>query len=263
MCRLSFRRSLAGPRDSGARHDSQRGFCRRQAKFIIYIRFSKVPLLAGFPGTFTVSRTSEASLLIRCDYLSQYETLRVYPVVLPIGRITSSEQRITIPQDDTSTSSVASRHILPPQCGVIVNNTGVHYNPQYWPSPHILSPSRWLAPNVNTHDPTYESSEINGPTKGGGVESPRTVEVQGRTFSPRHERGTFLTFSEGPRACLGKRFAVAEFVAFFSSVLKRHRLVLGDGVRKVEVERLYRLRSAGSPITLAPPGDVELKLVQR
>ena len=46
-------------------------------------------------------------------------------------------------------------------------------------------------------------------------------------------------------------------------MLRRHRVKLGDGVERDEVERWYRCCSAGSPITLAPPGDVVVRLVGR
>ncbi len=113
----------------------------------------------------------------------------------------------------------------------------------------MLSPLRWLSPTPNTYNPSKTDAV---------PERPRA-----QPFTARHARGTFLTFSEGPRACLGKKFAMAEFVAFFASVLQKHRIRLAHGVRKDDVEQFYRLRSAGSPITLAPPGDVPLRLVSR
>ena len=182
----------------------------------------------------------------------QYETLRVFPVVLPIGRVVASTpQRINLSPKPTASAASAPVHILPPSCGLIINNTGLHYNPKYWPSPHLLAPSRWLHPTPNMWVPPSPPIPSQPPPD------------QHEPFTPRHIRGTFLTFSEGPRACLGKRFAQAEFVAFFAHVLRGHRIRLGAGVRAEEVDRLLRLRSAGSPITLAPAGDVRLKLMKR
>ncbi len=57
---------------------------------------------------------------------------------------------------------------------------------------------------------------------------------------------------------------MAEFVAFFAGVLRGHRVVLGEGAGgKEEVERGLRCRCAGSPISLAMGGDVEVRLVGR
>jgi hypothetical protein len=38
---------------------------------------------------------------------------------------------------------------------------------------------------------------------------------------------------------------------------------LGDGMDAKEVERTIRLRSGGSPVTLVPPEDVRINLVER
>ena len=80
---------------------------------------------------------------------------------------------------------------------------------------------------------------------------------------PGCRKGTFLTFSEGPRACLGRTFARAEFVAFFSRLLRHHRLRLHESVSAVDVEKVLRLRSGGSPMTLIPPKDVRICLDAR
>lgn len=72
-----------------------------------------------------------------------------------------------------------------------------------------------------------------------------------------------MTFSEGPRACLGRRFAQVEFVAFFAGLMRRYRVKLGEGAERGRVERMIRLRSGGSPVTLVPPEDVKLNLEVR
>lgn len=85
-----------------------------------------------------------------------------------------------------------------------------------------------------------------------------------------------MTFSEGARACMGRKFAQAEFVCFFAVVLRRYRLELGGGEgvgmeggagrrgeRREEVEKRLRRRCAGSPVTLAVGEDVRVRLVGR
>lgn len=42
-------------------------------------------------------------------------------------------------------------------------------------------------------------------------------------------RGTYLPFSEGARACAGKKFATVEFVAVLVTLLRDHRLTLEEG----------------------------------
>jgi cytochrome P450 len=90
------------------------------------------------------------------------------------------------------------------------------------------------------------------------------VEIaEGNTPMPGHRRGTFMSFGEGPRACMGRNFARAEFVAFYSRLLRKYRLKLGDGMDAKQVERTIRLRSGGSPVTLVPPDDVRIDLIER
>lgn len=174
-------------------------------------------------------------------YTPQYETLRVFPVVLPIGRVACGTQSFKSPAANNLNSA------LLPNCGIVVNITGVHYNTKCWPEPEVFQPRRWLCENPNSYVPSSSSK----------------IDLDPDVRIPSHRRGTFLTFSEGPRACLGRRFAQAEFVCFFAEVLKHHRLRLSHGVDRKGVEQLFRSCSAGSPITLAPPSDVGLMLEQR
>ncbi|KAF2764141.1 cytochrome P450 [Teratosphaeria nubilosa] len=174
-----------------------------------------------------------------------YETLRVFPVVLPIGRQASGRQLLKL---DTAMASVPVLDVgLPDKCGVIANITGVHYNPRWWPEPEVFQPMRWLSRHPNAFVPSQS----------------KPCDLDSDVRIPSHRRGTFLTFSEGPRACLGRRFAQAEYVAFFAEILQHHKLKLAPGVDRAEVEKLFRSCSAGSPITLAPPADIRLQLVPR
>ncbi|KAK4234214.1 hypothetical protein C8A03DRAFT_38020, partial [Achaetomium macrosporum] len=76
---------------------------------------------------------------------------------------------------------------------------------------------------------------------------------------PGCRKGTFMTFSEGPRACLGRAFAKVEFVAFFSKLLRHHRLQLDESASAIDVEKVLRLKS----VTLIPPEDMRIRLVAR
>lgn len=75
-------------------------------------------------------------------------------------------------------------------------------------------------------------------------------------------RGTFLTFSDGARACLGRKFAQTEYVAFLTALLKDYRVVLGDDMDARAVEKDLYLRSAGK-VTLSPLDNVRLSLKRR
>ena len=185
----------------------------------------------------------------------EYEILRIFPIVIPITRMVDEDQKIFVESKDThkgyGDSSIT--HILPSQCGVIVNNTGIHYSESYWPEAHKIDPHRWLSEDPNGFKPARSSIQ----------EEYDPNHVDTKFAIPAHVKGTFLTFSEGPRACLGRKFAQAEQIAFFARLLRRYQIRLGGNVSKAEVEQNIRLRSAGSPVTLALPDDVKLFLDPR
>jgi cytochrome P450 len=157
-------------------------------------------------------------------------------------------QHLTV---ESSTGGVTT-HILPARTGCIVNNTGLHYNTKYWHEPHLIEPRRWLTSSPNTYDPLHPNPQQEA-----------EINAHDTPFTANHVKGSFMTFNEGPRACLGKRFAQVEFVAFYARLLKQHRLVLGEGEDGDEMERVIRLRSGGSPVTLVPPMDVKVRLEER
>jgi cytochrome P450 len=75
-------------------------------------------------------------------------------------------------------------------------------------------------------------------------------------------KGTLLTFSDGSRACLGREFAQAEYVAFFATLLRQYRVRLAPGSDPAVVERDLLAKSAGT-ITLAPLANVRLHIQPR
>ncbi|KAK1772873.1 cytochrome P450 [Phialemonium atrogriseum] len=140
-----------------------------------------------------------------------YEVMRVFPIVLPVARVTVGEQHLRVGTDDwdSKAQSTASRHVLPSGTGVVVNNTAIHYSESNWPSPEIIEPRRWLVSDPHKVDPSRPlTAEQEAETRSG------TVPI------PGCRKGTFMTFNEGPRACLGRKFARVEFVAFFSRLLQ-------------------------------------------
>jgi cytochrome P450 len=169
--------------------------------------------------------------------------MRVFPIVLPIARETSRPQVLSLG---------GTTHLLPSHMGIIVNNTAIHHNSSDWPSPSIIDPRRWMVSEPHTFDPTKPPSSEQERQM-----SERNVKI------PGHRRGTFMSFGEGPRSCLGRNFARTEFVAFYSRLSRKYRLRLGEGVDAKMVERVIRLQSGGSPVTLIPPEDVQINLVER
>jgi cytochrome P450 len=146
---------------------------------------------------------------------------------------------VSNPKSDRDTGDNGQSYILPAETRVYLSAPGVHFNPRYWPDPYKLDPQRWMATEEEKRDKHMVAAD--------------------RT---RHMRGSLLTFSDGARACLGRKFAQAEYIAFFATLLKTYRVVLEKGQDPAKVERDLFMKSAGK-ITLAPLDKVQLKLEKR
>ncbi|KAJ7121497.1 cytochrome P450 [Mycena epipterygia] len=112
--------------------------------------------------------------------------------------------------------------ILEPGTRVAVDVVGLHYNPKHFPEPEEFRPSRW-----------YGASESD-----------------------------MSMFSMGPRACIGRRFALTEGVAFMSNVLRDWKLhiVLNPG----ETRSQWRARvMKGVTVMTLGVGKVPVRLTRR
>ncbi|KAK7008523.1 cytochrome P450 [Favolaschia claudopus] len=105
---------------------------------------------------------------------------------------------------------------------VIVDSVGLHHNPKYFPDPEEFRPSRWYG--VGESD--------------------------------------YSTFSLGPRACIGRRFALTESVRFISSLLLDWRLhiILNEGESREEWRK--RVMRGAQGLTFGV-GGVPVRLTRR
>ncbi|KAJ7680799.1 cytochrome P450 [Mycena polygramma] len=112
--------------------------------------------------------------------------------------------------------------ILEPGTRVAVDVVGLHYNAKYFPEPEEFRPSRW-----------YNASE-----------------------------SEMSMFSLGPRACIGRRFALTEGIAFLSNLLLDWQLhvVLDPGETRAQWRA--RVMKGVSLMTLGV-GRVPLRLTRR
>ena len=127
----------------------------------------------------------------------QYETFRLYPGVALITKMVNKPERIITEEQDGPKS-----YILPTGTRVYLNAPAVHYSDKYWPGHEKLDPIRWYDP----------------PSSAGHAKSQKKVIAADKT---RHMRGTFITFSDGSRVCLGRKFAQAEYIAFMAALEER------------------------------------------
>lgn len=146
---------------------------------------------------------------------------------------------VSNPETHESGKNGSQSYLLPEGTRVYLSAPGVHFNPRYWPDPYKLDPRRWIATTEQKRD--------------------KAIVAADRT---RQMRGTLLTFSDGARACLGRKFAQAEYIAFFATLLRAYRVVLQPGQDADRIEKSLFAKSAGK-ITLAPLDKVPIRLEKR
>ena len=179
--------------------------------------------------------------------LGQYESFRLYPGVTLITKMTAKGDQIYVRSDGPL--SPPSQFSLPAETRVYLNAPGIHYHPQYWPDPEKLDPSRWM------------SADASGGIKMNSVKESAEKGVVGADKT-RQMRGRLLTFSDGTRACLGRKFAQAEFMAFVATLLRDYRVVLAEGEDPESVYHDLFLKSAGK-VTMSPCRQFGLSLQKR
>lgn len=130
---------------------------------------------------------------LQYTYGFMYETFRLFPGVTMITKMVHKPTAIHLTDPTTATRT---EHILPPACRIYLNAPATQYSPRYWPSPTALEPARWNAAVPATQEKAADIANAN-----------KKVVAADKT---RQMRGTFLAFSDGSRACLGRKFAQAD-----------------------------------------------------
>ncbi|KAJ8092148.1 hypothetical protein PM082_023972 [Marasmius tenuissimus] len=146
-----------------------------------------------------------------------YETLRLFPAVIGIPKVTTEDTSFTL----TNTHDQGRSRTIPVPAGtqLVIHPPGVHYNPRYWQDPHEFRPDRFL-----------KSSE-------------------------EWDRDAFVPFSVGARSCIGRRFSEIENVAMLTLLVKTYKFtVTEEDEFKYETfeERKKRVLNAIHGITITP-----------
>ena len=129
------------------------------------------------------------------------EVLRLYTVLPFLPKMTESAPR-PLRLGDRS-------YIVPADTLIMIDTSATHRNPKYWPRATAASDDGAPFP-VSSFDPARWLQHDNG--------SSRSM------FTP--EPGSFVPFAEGPRACIGKRFAQAQFCAVLATIFKDYSVEL-------------------------------------
>lgn len=104
--------------------------------------------------------------------------------------------------DNTTDLTVGSKsYTVPPNTRVIINLSGVHTHPRYWGDDSLeWKPSRWIL-----------TAEGDGPSLD-------------REYLLTPPRGAFMGWSDGNRACPGKKFAQVEHAAVMAALFRDHHV---------------------------------------
>ncbi|KAG9038533.1 hypothetical protein FRB95_000754 [Tulasnella sp. JGI-2019a] len=168
-----------------------------------------------------------------------YETLRLFPSGTFIPKEAAEDAHFMV-NSALSEEEVADPLLMgekncqkslfiPKGSTVWINIAGLHYNPRYWKDPYAFNPNRFL--------------ESDWPKE------------------------AFMSFSAGPRGCLGRKFAEVEAVLALTLVIRRYKVTV-DTKRFRELagesilDRRNRLMNADMKITLTPQG-VPLVMTRR
>lgn len=128
------------------------------------------------------------------------ESLRVY-TVLPVFMKETRDMPVAV-------TIGGRRHVIPPRTIIMINTNATHRNPAFWPNPTgTAGEGRPYA--VSAFDPEHWFGE------------------DGKFLVP--EPGAFIPFSDGPRGCLGTRFAMVELCVSLAVILKHHKIELAIG----------------------------------
>lgn len=174
------------------------------------------------------------------------ETLRLYSI-LPFVPKTTKEK----PQPF---SSNGREYIVPADTLILMDTSAAHRNPKYWPEA-VSRGNDGLPFPVSSFDPARWLTKRNSVS----------------AFSP--VAGSFIPFSDGPRTCMGKRFAQAEICAVMAALYKNYSIELAvkDDERDYQ-ERWQEARQeaekglstgVGFLMSLKMTRDVPLRLVRR
>jgi cytochrome P450 len=164
------------------------------------------------------------------------ETLRLMPPIIDIPKIVrGAPQPLTF---DGKTVEV------PTSTMIHISAVGAQRNPRYWPSgPSKLSnkkhdlddwvPERWLS---STSQPAQKTTANDSGSEDG--ENTASFDMKDGLFVP--PKGVFIPFSEGARACPGRRFAQVEITAVLAVIFKSYSLELdvSEWTSDAQVEKM-------------------------
>ncbi|PKY00503.1 putative cytochrome P450 monooxygenase [Aspergillus campestris IBT 28561] len=172
------------------------------------------------------------------------ETMRLYPPVTSIPKWTGATPSRLVHGDKS--------YVLPPKVSVTLDANALHYSEEYWGNDvREFHPQRWDARNKDSF--LAQNADLPG------------LSVPGLEFRSVHKpvRGAYIPFSDGFRACLGKKFAQVEYVVAVAVLFGRYRVELEDNTAKGRMDAERVLGESLTVLTLAMQETVPLRFVRR
>ncbi|KAF7897006.1 hypothetical protein EAF00_005234 [Botryotinia globosa] len=147
------------------------------------------------------------------------EELRLMPIAETIPKVTVGEQKVTVDEVEK---------VVPEGCFIHLNTVGTHRNPRYWP--HNVSeegstdlndfvPERWIVEKGEGREEMSHTDEDEEDSVKDEIDNDSS-----ELFKP--VKGAFIPFSEGPRACPGKKFAQVEMIAILTVLFQKYSVEL-------------------------------------
>ncbi|KAA8576990.1 hypothetical protein EYC84_007014 [Monilinia fructicola] len=165
------------------------------------------------------------------------EELRLMPIADTIPKVTAGEQRVTVDGKEM---------LVPDGTFIHLNTVGTNRNPRYWPHEKLeggrtdldnFVPERWLLSKTGeTHHDLKGKGENVMDAEGEESSSEETATL----FKP--VKGAFISFSEGPRSCPGRKFAQVEITAVLAVIFQKYSVEL-DVCRWASDEDVNRMNS--------------------
>ncbi|KAE8441431.1 hypothetical protein EG329_004957 [Mollisiaceae sp. DMI_Dod_QoI] len=145
------------------------------------------------------------------------ESLRLIPAILNIPKVTSGDQSVTVD---------GRQFTIPDKAFVHLNVVGTNQNPRYWGNDStVFRPERWLPKSGTATENRKESGTAKEKIEADGLET-ASFETSTSSSLVTPVKGSYISFSEGARACPGRRFAQVESTAVLSALFQKYSVEL-------------------------------------
>lgn len=180
-----------------------------------------------------------------CGAVMNEELRLIAPVIgIPKSTLANSPQPLTLG---------GKRVTVPGGCHITLDTPATHRNPKYWPTMcganateeeidrdlDSFKPERWLVdPSSKSGNPNGHAAQAHDSEEPEDIGGPQSADTSTSLYHPA--RGAYIPFSEGYRACLGRRFAQVEVLAVLAVIFREYsvELAVDEFASEDEVARM-------------------------